>query len=161
MDGNYIYNLMPSQKRHKTQYRPALLPAFCVERRGGVSPFPLLCLPDDVIMAMAVPDLPAAAYLLLPARACSAGCGSPPVPLVLLLRSSRLTAPLDRVGERGALASRFIAARRGLPRAGGGALLASWVRGAMNVSILWMSFQSVDCSGAVGYSVSCALSRVR
>lgn len=120
MDGNYIYNLMPSQKRHKTQYRPALLPAFRVERRGGVSPFPLLCLPDDVIMAMAVPDLPAAAYLLLPARACSAGCGSPPVPLVLLLRSSRLTAPLDRVGERGALASRFIAARRGLPRAGGG-----------------------------------------
>ena len=44
----------------------------------------------------------------------------PPVPLVLLPCSSRLPAPLDRVGERGALASRFIAARRGLPRAGGG-----------------------------------------
>ena len=51
------------------------------------------------------------------ARACSIGCGSLPVSLP---RSSRLPAPLNRVGERGAWASGFIAARRGLPRAGGG-----------------------------------------
>lgn len=36
-----------------------------------------------------------------------------------LSRSSRLPAPLDRVGERGDWASGLIA-RRGLPRAGGG-----------------------------------------
>lgn len=71
-------------------------------------------------MAMAAADHLRRRVLGSPARACSGCCGSPPVPLVLLPCSSRLPAPLDRVGERGALASRFIAARRGLPRAGGG-----------------------------------------
>ena len=47
-------------------------------------------------------------------------CGSSLVPLISPSYSSRLPAPLARVGERGAWASGAIVARRGLPRAGGG-----------------------------------------
>lgn len=64
-------------------------------------------------MAMAWSDHLRRRVLESPARACFAGCGSPPVSLVLLPRSSRLTAPFNRVGERGAWASGFIVARRG------------------------------------------------
>lgn len=71
-------------------------------------------------MSMAVPSHPLRPAMCLSARACFYVCVSPLVPLISLPLSSRLPAPLNRVGGRGGRASGFIAARRGLPRAGGG-----------------------------------------
>lgn len=82
--------------------RPALLPACRVVRRGGmISPVLSACLLGNVIMAMAVPSHPWRPAMCLSARACLYGCGSPLVPLISLPLSSRLPAPLARVGERG------------------------------------------------------------
>lgn len=83
-----------------------------------------------------------------------------PVPFISLPRSSRLTAPLARVGKRGAWASGFIA-RRGLPRAGGGvACFVMWRRCGECVDFV-DCLSSVDCAGMIGYIVNRALSMVR
>lgn len=115
-------------------------------------------------MPMAGPDHLRRPALRLSVRACFDCCGPPFVSLVLLPRSSRLFAPLDRVGERGAWASGFIAARRGLPRAGGGALRGSLLRsneetGTMRRCVDYVNcLSSVDWHGCRGvYSISCLI----
>ena len=124
------------------------------------------CLPDDVIMAMAEPDAVSdhlrRSALRSFARACSGCCGSPLVPLISLPppRSSRLFAPLDRVGERGAWASGVL-----LP-----AVLVSfsdwlWLLLASDGGDECVDFVdcllSVDCAGMIGYILNRALSMVR
>ena len=97
-------------------------------------------------MAMAWSDHLRRRVLESPARACFAGCGSPFVSLVLLPRSSRLTAPLTRVGWGG------VALR-------GSLLRSNEATGTMRRCVDYVNcLSSVDWHGFRGvYSISCLI----
>lgn len=82
-----------------------------------ISPVLSACLLGNVVMAMAVPSHPWRPAMCLSARACFYVCVAPLVPPISLFSLAR---PACRVVGRGARASEFIVACRGLPRARGG-----------------------------------------